>query len=135
MKRIKVGLLFLMTLLLVACEEKAPLGLEGKWQLQTVESEAGVISVDTVYYNFQNTLFMYQVYQKSSDSFIYQYGYNVLEEDNQLRIQLEHDPRPVDKFLPYTDWSANPCNFTVERVNHKQLILNSEGKRYLFRKF
>ena len=108
--------------------------LEGKWQLNQIESEGNVATVDTIWYNFQTTLFQYQIYDRSSDSYRYSYGYNFYEGD-QLTLQLLSDPRPVQEFLPYTDWTEATRDFTVEKVSNTQLILSSEGKRYVFKKY
>ena len=71
--------------------------LEGKWQLNQIESEGNVATVDTVWYNFQTTLFQYQIYDRSSDSYRYSYGYNFYEGD-QLTLQLLSDPRPSEQY-------------------------------------
>ena len=99
-----------------------------------MEANGEVIQADTVFYNFQNILFMYQIYQPDSNSVLYRYGYNTVNE-NKLTLELEHNPNTLDKFLPYTDWSSKTRVFTIEKLSGKQLILDSEGKRYIFRKF
>ncbi|WP_301029912.1 lipocalin-like domain-containing protein [Parabacteroides goldsteinii] len=37
--------------------------------------------------------------------------------------------------MHYTDWKSKTRTFSIEKLSGKQLILNSEGKRYIFRKF
>ena len=109
--------------------------LEGKWQLQQVEADGKVIQADTVFYNFQNVLFMYQVYIPSADSFAIQHGFNTLKDDNQLILELTNVPRMATEYIKITDWKETVRTFTIEESNRKHLILNSEGKRYTFRKF
>lgn len=121
-------------ILMAACNNDTEHKLEGKWQLQQVEANGEVIQADTVFYNFQNILFMYQIYQPDSNSVLYRYGYNTVNE-NKLTLELEHNPNTLDKFLPYTDWNSKTRVFTIEKLSGKQLILDSEGKRYIFRKF
>ena len=51
---------------LVSCN-KVEHKLEGKWQLKTVEANGVVQTVDTVWYNFQTSLFEYQLYDPAKD--------------------------------------------------------------------
>lgn len=134
MKGIKYWIIAAVAILMAACNNDTEHKLEGKWQLQQVEANGEVIQADTVFYNFQNILFMYQIYQPDSNSVLYRYGYNTVDE-NKLTLELEHNPNTLDKFLPYTDWSSKTRVFTIEKLSGKQLILDSEGKRYIFRKF
>lgn len=131
----KKGLIIAASILLglSACDTMTT-DLEGKWQLNQIESAGNTVTVDTVWYNFQTTLFQYQIYDCASDSYRYSNGYNFYEGD-QLKLQLLSDPHPVQEFLPYTDWSEATRDFTVEKVSNKQLILSSEGKRYIFKKY
>lgn len=131
----KYWLIAAVVIILAACNDDIEHKLEGKWQLQQVEADGEVIQADTVYYNFQNILFMYQVFIPDSNKFVSQYGFNTLEEDNKITLELAHDPRPIANFLPFTDWKSERRTFTIEESNRKHLILSSEGKRYTFRKF
>lgn len=130
----KYWIIAAVAILMAACNNDTEHKLEGKWQLQQVEANGEMIQADTVFYNFQNILFMYQIYQPDSNSVLYRYGYNTVDE-NKLTLELEHNPNTLDKFLPYTDWSSKTRVFTIEKLSGKQLILDSEGKRYIFRKF
>lgn len=134
MKGMKYWIIAAVAILMAACNNDTEHKLEGKWQLQQVGANGEVIQADTVFYNFQNILFMYQIYQPDSNSVLYRYGYNTVDE-NKLTLELEHNPNTLDKFLPYTDWNSKTRVFTIEKLSGKQLILDSEGKRYIFRKF
>lgn len=131
----KYWLIAAVAIIMAACNDDIEHKLEGKWQLQQVEADGEVIQADTVYYNFQNILFMYQVFIPDSNKFVSQHGFNTLEEGNKITLELAHDPRPITNFLPFTDWKSERRTFTIEESNRKHLILNSEGKRYTFRKF
>lgn len=122
-------------ILFVSCSKDTESKLFGKWQLQKVEASGNVQNVDTVYFNFEHSLFMYQVYVAKTNSFRHQYGYNALEGEKTLLLELENDPGPVSKFLPYTDWNSAKQTYTIDKLNTKQLILSCEGKTYTFRKF
>lgn len=135
MKEVKYWMIAAVVIILAACSNDTEHKLEGKWQLQQVEANGEVIQADTVFYNFQNILFMYQVYLADADSFSNQHGYNTLKDETSLTLELDNYPRPVTSFLPRTDWSSKTREFTIEKLSGKQLILNSEGKRYIFRKF
>ena len=120
---------------MAACNDDIEHKLEGKWQLQQVEADGEVILADTVFYNFQNVLFMYQVYLPDSNMYVLQHGFNTLKDENQLTLELSNVPRQATNFIKYTDWKETVRTFTIEESNRKHLILNSEGKRYTFRKF
>lgn len=135
MNKMKYWMIAAVTILMAACSNDTEHKLEGKWQLQQVEANGDVIQADTVFYNFQNILFMYQVYISDLDSFSNQHGYNTLKDETSLTLELANDPRPATNFLPRTDWKSKTRTFSIEKLSGKQLILNSEGKRYIFRKF
>ena len=59
-------------ILFVSCSKDTESKLFGKWQLQKVEANGDVQNVDTVYFNFEHSLFMYQVYVTEIDSFRHQ---------------------------------------------------------------
>lgn len=119
-------------ILFVSCSKDTESKLFGKWQLQKVEASGDVQNVDTVYFNFEHSLFMYQVYVTEIDSFRHQYGYNTLEGEKTLLLELENNP---GQFLPYTDWNSSKQTYTIDKLESKQLILSREGKTYTFRKF
>lgn len=117
-------------LLLVACNNDIDDKLQGKWQLQKVETDGNVQKVDTIYYNFLNGLFQYQVFQPAKDVYLSSLGYKYTEVEDQLKLEIN------DKgFLPLTDWTSAVRTFTIEKSTVKELILSSDGKRYTFRKF
>ena len=121
--------------LFVACSKDTESKLFGKWQLQQVEANGIIQEADTVYFNFEHSLFMYQVYLPAVDSFRHSYGYNTLEGDKTILLELTNMPGLVQKFLPYTDWDSAKRTYTIDKLTTKQLLLSSEGKSYTFRKF
>lgn len=135
MKGLRYGIIFAVMALTAACHDDTEHMIEGKWQLQQMEAGGNVVQADTVFYNFQNRLFMYQIYQPSKDTVIHRHGFNTLEDDTRLTIELVPNPYGLGSFMPYTDWPSKTRVFTIEKLNGKQLILESEGKRYIFRKF
>ena len=108
-------------ILFVSCSKDTESKLFGKWQLQKVEASGDVQNVDTVYFNFEHSLFMYQVYVTEIDSFRHQYGYNTLEGEKTLLLELENN--------------SSKQTYTIDKLESKQLILSREGKTYTFRKF
>ena len=72
---------------LVSCN-KVEHKLEGKWQLKTVEANGVVQTVDTVWYNFQTSLFEYQLYDPAKDVYRTNFGYKTLEGDTRLDLEL-----------------------------------------------
>lgn len=119
---------------MISCD-KVEHKLEGKWQLKSVEENGATHSVDTVWYNFQTSLFQYQLYDAATGGYRGNYGYKTLKDDNTLELELITYGTPVEKFLPYTDWSSAKRLFNIEKSSTTQLILSSEGKRYIFKKF
>ena len=136
MKRSKIFvkmfiLIILACLLAVACENVTFSPLQGKWQLKTVEKEGKIITVDTVWYNFQSiSLFSLQVYDPQKDTYYAYEGVRTQEEDVvSIRMIAEW---VVDN----SDWILPSRSFTIEKVNKKQLrLLSEEGYRYSFIKF
>lgn len=134
----KYGILaFVFLLSFASCEKDQKDELEGKWLLKTVVDTAGVThTVDTVWYNIQNTLFMYQLYDVSAGgTYPHQYGFKTRPDNKTVVFELTDNPRSIPDFLPYTDWKEASRTFTIEKATGSQLILSSEGKQYLFHKF
>ncbi|MDD4514254.1 lipocalin-like domain-containing protein [Massilibacteroides sp.] len=131
MIRYLLAVLSLGVLLFVSCSKDDDDKLEGKWQLQQVETDGQIIKVDTVYYNFQTSLFLYQIYIPATDGMRHCYGFKTWDGDKQLLLELEGG----NSFLPYTDWKEVTESFTVETLTNSKMILNRENKRYVFRKF
>ena len=120
---------------LIACGDSLERQLEGKWQLKTVEQNGQIETVDTVWYNFQNSLFEYQVYVPAIDSVRNMYGYKTLVDDQHLELELVSYFITIKDFLPITDWSAPRRTFQIEESTGSRLTLSSEGKTYIFKKY
>ncbi len=120
---------------LIACGDSLEHHLEGKWQLKTVEQNGKIEIVDTVWYNFQNSLFEYQVYVPAIDSVRNMYGYKTLADDQHLELELVSYFITIKDFLPLTDWSSPKRTFQIEKSTGSRLILSSEGKTYTFKKY
>ena len=119
---------------LIACGDSLERQLEGKWQLKTVEQNGQIETVDTVWYNFQNSLFEYQVYVPAIDSVRNMYGYKTLVDDQHLELELVSYFITIKDFLPITDWSSPKRTFQIEESSGSRLTLSSEGKTYTFKK-
>lgn len=131
-KKVITSIGLAMSLLLAGCD-KMTTDLEGQWQLNTVEAGGEVQQVDTVWYNFQTSLFRYQIYAPQTDTWTMAYGYNAYEgKDLSLRLFIDDSNRD---FLQRTDWEADTRDFIVEKVDGKRLVLRSEGKTYTFTKY
>ena len=120
---------------LTACGDSLERHLEGKWQLKTVEQDGQIEAVDTVWYNFQNSLFEYQVYVPAVDSVRNMYGYKTLIDNQYIELELVSYFITIKDFLPLTDWSSSKRTFLIEESTGSQLILTSEGKTYKFKKY
>ncbi|MDR1644499.1 MAG: lipocalin-like domain-containing protein [Tannerellaceae bacterium] len=122
-------------LLFASCSREIGDRIDGKWQMQQIEADGKVWNVDTIYYNFQTSVFMYQIYRPLSDSFSHCYGFKTMETDKQALLELTDYGVVISKFLPQTDWETPIRRFIVEEITAKRLILQSDGKRYIFRRF
>lgn len=123
-------------ILCTACEPDRGDRLDGKWLLEEITfADGSVHPVDTVWYNFQNTLFMYQLYQPVGDHDLHIYGFKSWETDDRILLEMKPSPVSVESFLPLTDWEEPTRSFDIKSYSRQRLILTSEGKEYSFRKF
>ncbi|MDR2970228.1 MAG: lipocalin-like domain-containing protein [Tannerellaceae bacterium] len=128
--------ILLALLLLFSCEPDRGDKLDGKWLLEKVVKPDGTVNaVDTVWYNFQSTLFMYQLYEPTGKTYRYIHGFKTWESGDRILLELKPDPVSVESFLPYTDWKSGARSFSVNKNSGSALVLDSEGQTYHFRKF
>lgn len=136
MKNWRAALLLFLLLSFFSCQKDTEEKVYGKWLLEKiVETDGQVQPVDTVWYNFQTTLFMYQIYEPARGGYRNSYGLATFESDDRILLELQNNPGMVDAFLPYTDWTSGTRAFTVVKLKGKDLTLESDGKQYIFRKF
>lgn len=117
------------------CDNSLEQKLEGKWQLKEVKRPEGLVErVDTVWYNFQTSLFEYQLYVPALDSMRNLYGYKTLRGADSLELELISYFNTTQDFLPLTDWSAPKRLFRIVEQRGNRLVLESDGKEYHFKK-
>ncbi len=129
---------------LVSCDkifldvEGAEADLQGKWQMN---------DADTVYYNFQKSLFQYQVYLEK-DSILSVFGYYTLRGDS-IDLELLAETRTInnkqtDHSLNFLGWDTLPAptgqdtlfrSFRLEKLEKKALTLSYQSQNYTFHKF
>lgn len=131
----RIGLLspLLAIFLWSACDSHTT-EFEGKWQLAEIEYAGNVTPVDTVWYNFQTSLFQYQIYDRTTDQYLAVHGYHTYE-NGILSLDLFQSTEDERNFLERTDWDSAQRSFSVEEISREKLILSDDGKRYIFRKF
>ena len=105
--------------------------LQGKWQMN---------NADTVYYNFENNLFQYQIYLKK-DSMSAVNGYYFMQGDSiELRLLRIYAKFPLD----YLGWDTLPGpfendtiykSFKIEQLTSKKLVLSLDNEDIAFHKF
>lgn len=132
-KRIELLLSLLAIFLWSACDSHTT-EFEGKWQLAEIEYAGNVTPVDTVWYNFQTSLFQYQIYDRTTDQYLAVHGYHTYE-NGILSLDLFQSTEDERNFLERTDWDSAQRSFSVEEISREKLILSDDGKRYIFRKF
>ena len=106
--------------------------LQGKWKMD---------NADTVYYNFQNSIFQYQIYRKEN-SISHVYGYYTLYGDTALDIRLlteyanfSLDYLKWDTLYSTTNQDTIFKSYKIEKFTKKQLTLYSDNERTSFHKF
>lgn len=134
--RIKTALMALgLGLACGGCDNSLEQKLEGKWQLKEVKRPEGLVErVDTVWYNFQTSLFEYQLYVPALDSMRNIYGYKTLHGEEQLELEMISYFNTSRDFLSLTDWSAPKRLFRIVEQRGNRLVLESDGKEYHFKK-
>ena len=132
-KRIGLLISLLAIFLWSACDSHTT-EFEGKWQLAEIECAGDVTPVDTVWYNFQTSLFQYQIYDRTTDQYLAVHGYHTYE-NGILSLDLFQSTEDERNFLERTDWDSAQRSFSVEEISREKLILSDDGKRYIFRKF
>ncbi|MDL2209096.1 lipocalin-like domain-containing protein [Parabacteroides sp. OttesenSCG-928-O15] len=127
--------LFTTGLLLFSCKQDIETELDGKWLLrEVITADGSVQKVDTVWYNFQNTLFMYQLYDAATDNYPYFYGFKTKMDETHIRLEIKPYVYTVSDLLRQSDWESGTREFAIEQKTPKRLILSSEGKEYRFDK-
>ena len=132
-KRIGLLISLLAIFLWSACDSHTT-EFEGKWQLAEIEYAGNVTPVDTVWYNFQTSLFQYQIYDRTTDQYLAVHGYHTYG-NGILSLDLFQSTEDERNFLERTDWDSAQRSFSVEEISREKLILSDDGKRYIFRKF
>jgi len=106
--------------------------LQGKWQMD---------NADTVYYNFQNSLFQYQIYLMKGEISQVQ-GYYTLYGDTALDLRLlrEYASFPLDYLGWDTLYSSTGQDtifkaFKIEKFTSNHLVIFSNKGKFSFHKF
>jgi hypothetical protein len=106
--------------------------LQGKWQMDRA---------DTVYYNFQKSLFQYQIYQEK-DKMSYALGYYILQGDTAINLKLLSGQSSLslkhlnwDTIYDATGQAVISKAFKIEKLTNKKLVLSSTSEILSFHKF
>ena len=125
-------------LFLVSCDELfvfvsgKEADLQGKWQMN---------NANNVYYNFQNSLFQYQIYLQEG-TMSSAYGYYNLYGDTAIELRLLRERSSIS--LDHLGWDTLPSptyqdtifkRFKIEKLTNKQLIISSNNGKKSFHKF
>jgi len=105
--------------------------LQGKWQVD---------NVDSVYYNFQSSLFQYQIYQQKEAMSMAYGNYTLYDTALDIRLLSEHTVISLDHLKWDTLFSSTGHDtifkrFTIEKLTNKQLVLNSNNGKISLHKF
>ena len=107
--------------------------IQGKWQME---------NADSVFYNFQNNLFQYQIYMKPN-AISQAYGFYYVRGNNELELRLLKELSTVS--LDHLEWDTHYSasgkqdtvvqTFKIDKVTRTQLILQSDKGKISFHKF
>ena len=105
--------------------------LQGKWKVD---------NVDSVYYNFQSSLFQYQIYQQKEAMSMAYGNYTLYDTALDIRLLSEHTVISLDHLKWDTLFSSTSHDtifkrFTIEKLTNKQLVLNSNNGKISLHKF
>lgn len=126
--------LFVSLLSLYSCGDDENSNLEGRWQLNKIETSGGKTqNVDTIFYTFKKNVFQYLKLTSDTDTFMGFGNYTISE--GEIKVELVWDT-----FRPYEcdtclGWSSLSRNFTVKKNTTSALQLESEGEILYFRKY
>ena len=106
--------------------------LQGKWQMD---------GADSVYFNFQNSLFLYQIYEKK-DVLSQAFGYYTLYKDSGLDLRLLREYSSIsldhlgwDTLVSITGQDTLYKAFKIEGFTKNKIVLSSEDKKISLHKF
>ncbi len=125
---------FLLTLLLSACHKEPADLLEGKWQLRTEIMNGSLLSVDTLFYNFDNRVFMIQNNNVKTGYNIGLFGEYTLLDDSLKLTVVDTDYLPQ---LHSYRWSENVAQrtFSIVDLTASKLTLRDNHSVLIFRKY
>ncbi|MDD6210809.1 MAG: lipocalin-like domain-containing protein [Bacteroidales bacterium] len=103
----------------------------GKWQLQKIETNGSVITYDSIFYNFQNSIVNLQrilPYHSTNNAF----GF-FIHTDDSLTLEIR------DRSISYVEQYQLPDTLVRFRVlklsQQKMILLLNDKEEYSFRKF
>lgn len=122
-------------LLLSSCgDDYKESGIEGQWQLQTIETAKGKsVKVDTVFYSFKKDVFRYLRLKTNTQTFTCFGNYSV--SDEKLEINVNRDSFEPNDDTAGLDWDTLIRTFTIKKHSSSTLELEFEGDTYYFRKY
>lgn len=131
-----------MFFMLTSCESKFDNdGLAGNWQLVEWKDGSTTVKQGGLYYSFQLTLMQVRLYPSDEKQYYSRYQH----QGNQLKLQNIIEPQVggfEDKILDTPDFAlldkyGVPLTgtFTIEVLNDDNLVLSSEGRTLVFRKY
>ena len=123
----------LIALVLVACSNTDG-DLDNKWQLRQYQyTDGSVERQDSIFYNFQKGSFSAICLLKNGGYQTFFGNYSL--KGDKISIILLPESMEDENYAFYIGWENGERTFTVEELTSSSLRLESEGIRYLFRKY
>lgn len=126
-KYTKLGLAFLLLLLLSGCSKGFDDRLRGKWQLHEYIHGAESAELNQVFYNFSRQVLLIQAPGASA------YGQFFQEGDSLILELPDHDQVP-EAFMQF-GWESTEERVAIRKLSHSKLELSRGDKYWILRKF
>lgn len=138
MKKI-LCLLFTMATIIAACDKAFINGdLDGMWQLRSVESSDTTIYPTDIYYSFQRH--MVQISEHYETGLPLRYIGNLRYTGDTVAVDgfrkfLEEEKVATTEILKKFHLHGDTTVFIIEKLNDEQLLMNSNGRRYILQRW
>ncbi|MDD2797536.1 MAG: lipocalin-like domain-containing protein [Bacteroidales bacterium] len=117
-----------------SCSDNYNSDLRGKWQLRSIETNGITKSVDSIFYNFDNLVFVMQNITHKT-SVVSVFGTFQQDQDSLTIGFPDSKYGSRDKLWNYFQWADSIQTFKIIDLSHKRLCLKNKVSTLSFRKY